>query len=249
MLKRESSVRENRTLSLVYEVKRSRREKPTSFTLIELLVVIAIISILASMLLPSLQKAREKARQGVCMSNLKQIGLAVTMYTQDNNGWLPASNGSTSSNPIMWRQEIVPYLNPNWAGDWNLAREFFICPSFKNPSAASAGYDGGYGWNFKYMGWNDVDSWATLRQKLSSVGEPSNTILAGDTTDWFNSGETWQVAYLHYPSSPDVSPPVGNRHNGGINLLWADFHVSWMSQPALMSGKNGDVDWFYKKDK
>ena len=67
----------------------SRHQSPRGFTLIELLVVIAIIALLVSILLPSLQTAKELAKAAVCMSNQKQLGLALQMYAQDWDGTLP----------------------------------------------------------------------------------------------------------------------------------------------------------------
>ncbi len=94
------------------------RKTKKGFNLIELLVVIAIITILASMLLPSFSKAREKAQQAVCMNNMKQVGLAITMYTSDYDGWIASS--------------IPDYLS--WYGilfekGYLKGKELVICPT------------------------------------------------------------------------------------------------------------------------
>lgn len=123
-----------------------RKESPplnkrNAFTLIELLVVIAIIAILAAILFPVFAQARAKARQTSCLSNNKQIGLAVLMYTQDYDETLPFGANNPAGRPlVMWYDLVEPYIKSGTGGKMDPVSgpagrtfaPFWVCPDFKN---------------------------------------------------------------------------------------------------------------------
>ena len=147
----------------------TRVHKPIhAFTLVELLAVISIIALLLAILMPSLQKAREQARQVICMSNLKQIGIGVNLYANEYNQWLPAyiGSGDWSAGYNIWNCALVqsncietPFTGRPVVGlDFQGAPQkgsVFACPSEKNPKPATGDWwETNYGMNMYASYWN-----------------------------------------------------------------------------------------------
>jgi len=200
------------------------------FTLIELLVVIAIIAILAAILFPVFARAREKARQSSCTSNVKQICLAAQMYAQDYDERFPYFQTNPSRGNAWW-VVYQPYIK-------NL--QIYQCPSAPN-SGSTTYWDmfypyPGYGMNH-YIQYNTSGAGA-----MAVIKRPAEIVIHADSCH--GMGDVWRFAWPATPGSYSSSPrkcdaavatqdPNWARHNGGTVLGFVDGHVKWMASNSF----------------
>jgi len=234
--------------------------KTDGFTLIELLVVVAIISLLAAILFPVFAKAREKARQTACISNLKQIGLSLAQYSADYNNVYPprvSFGGSSTSNPqpswrdpngtISWRALVQPYIRSS---------AVFVCPD--NPASTMSPYDTideSPSYSAAEIGCNAGDD-AQCTQSADgafpnvlnfgrSYGNAESKILYPATTIFVVEGNfAWDDfavdgALRYHGDSPYPSGPLFAGHTGLSNFLFGDWHVKAMKPLATLSVADG----------
>jgi prepilin-type N-terminal cleavage/methylation domain-containing protein/prepilin-type processing-associated H-X9-DG protein len=199
------------------------------FTLIELLVVIAIVAILAAILFPVFSRAREKARQASCASNLKQIGLAGLQYAQD------------------YDERLFPIAYDDWSHYWwgyvdranqtvDFSRGFLqpymrnsqikACPTLRENTNFAYGHLG-YGYNYAYLSPMNPPTWTPIAVSLAQIANPAETVWIADAAQWRTWGAGAPVfegtGFLEPPSY--FNPTFHGRHTEVGNVLWCDGHV------------------------
>jgi len=215
-----------------------KRAPERGFTLIELLVVIAIIAILAAILFPVFARAREMARAAACTSNLKQLAMGWSMYTNDHDdlmpSYSPAQTGYYYVGGNGWKF-IYPYVKNTGVFDCPTSPD--LAPP--NNDAGWSAYDGNYGWNY--------DGLEGSNGSMARIDRTAETYLCYDsgdqaccigTNDWARVMEELDLDWDSGKEGP-------NRHNGRMNVAFVDGHVKSMDlRQFARASADRDVPWY-----
>jgi prepilin-type N-terminal cleavage/methylation domain-containing protein/prepilin-type processing-associated H-X9-DG protein len=220
------------------------RSRSEGFTLIELLVVIAIIAILAAILFPVFAQAREKARASACLSNMKQVGLALSMYVNDYDEMYPnhqdADQFMNPAAPPNWGRALQPYMK-------NI--KVLTCPTARIwPGQAAAAAKG---LEITSLLGNGV-LMRTKGMAMAAVPNPADIVAFQEDYFSFTTAfnRPWDAGgnkfmYWHYLDDQKVSrggvvdEDYSNQHFAGGNLVFADGHAKWRKYMQIRSGDFG----------
>ncbi|UCE47803.1 MAG: prepilin-type N-terminal cleavage/methylation domain-containing protein [Phycisphaerales bacterium] len=247
---------------------RTGRDRPGAFTLIELLVVIAIIAVLLAVLMPAMRKIKEIARETACRSNLKNVGLAVIVYLQDNELTLPPRK---SDNGFLWRDAQGRWRQVGSSGSyWGLwykeyikgQTKIFGCPSLQRvprliynvPDPSKAIQHAAFGQNShrRARHRNTTDVYRASEFIICvDHAEPRNEATTGD--GFHNGGVKGAMNLRQYRAGGsrthayrqifrhNIRFPYPDKTGGRANILWLDGHVSSLEETT---GDNVPERWY-----
>ena len=224
-------------------------KKSSKFTLIELLVVIAIIAILAAMLLPALSAARERARTASCVSNMKQLGLATTMYSDAYDEYTMMRGYDNSSRWMQLLDAFVPTIDRGKG--IGVMLPVLGCPSDTNFNYTYvSGSGASNGNNNPSFGLTDKASTSSAangpKYTLAQIKEPAQRVYFTDTFHKGSSDDPQsQLGDVSYMIAGGTS--IASRHANGCNVLWMDGHVTSLNkeerQEIVNNRGSGDKYW------
>lgn len=215
------------------ENQHQRISRQKGFTLIELLVVISIIALLVSILLPSLNSARELAKGMKCITNLRSIGMGIQFYCEDFDGKLPFGCDPWPSS-FTWTLQNYTQATPDPSPSKGVSDSVYWCPSLQTHNPTS-GWPGDYGLNYHLFADNMWDASAP-RKNIGEFQNPGEFAAFVDGGSWIRLEEGYASNELNRIRVTARHGNVKADDDGKVNVLWIDTHVSSEDWDTIAGG-------------